>query len=267
MTKADIFAPIWAFERLRSLLRRLIIFVEKKDAVSASTLDPEEIIDGLKLYVDPVIEYFKTAEASDIARFRNRGSSLASVDQNCMQMMAIIHSAKEGEFDSVEVREWVQSQDAQGTKQAGGMIDEINRILFKDVVETLKTKFGSNEREWWMKGVPSKVRIECDKQFNESSGEHERWQFLYLVNYVEIVTYGDNWDLFKEYYDFQGKGKKAERVSWIVRLNKARQITHHAEKGPLSRDQVEFVRRVHTLVKEHIEQRTKVVSGHSYLSD
>jgi DNA sulfur modification protein DndB len=221
----------------------------------------------VKPYVDPVIEFFKTVNANDIARFRNRGSSLQSVDQNCMQMMAIIHAAKGDAFDSVEVREWVESQDAEGTKQAREMIDEINRILFRDVVDTLKAKFGAGEKEWWMKGVPPKVRMDCDKQFNESSAEHERWQYLYLISYVEIVLYSDNWELFKEYYDFYGKAKKADRVRWIVKVNRARQITHHAEKGPLSRDQVEFVRRVHTLVREHIEHRTKVVSGHVYLQD
>ena len=46
-------------------------------------------------------------------------------------MMAIIHSSKGDDFDLVEVREWVQSQDAQGTKQAGEMIDEITEFCLK----------------------------------------------------------------------------------------------------------------------------------------
>jgi DNA sulfur modification protein DndB len=265
--KGGFLATNLGLRAITQLLRRLIAFVERKEEVSASTLDPEDIVDRIKPYVDPVIEYFKTTNANDIAKFRNRGSSLQSVDQNCMQMMAIIHDAKADSFDSIEVQDWIQSQDAQGTKQAGDMIDEINRIIFADVINTLKTKFGSNEREWWVQGVPAKVRNDCDKQYNESNGEHERWQFLYLISYVEIVLYNDNWELFKDYYDFYGGGKKADRVRWIVRLNKARQITHHAEKGPLSRDQVEFVRRVHSLVKEHIEQRIKVVPKHCYLPD
>jgi DNA sulfur modification protein DndB len=77
----------------------------------------------------PVIEYFKHASVDDIARFRNRGSSLASVDQNCMQMMAIINSVTGSDFAPAEVKEWIESQDAQGTKQSREMIDEINRIL------------------------------------------------------------------------------------------------------------------------------------------
>jgi hypothetical protein len=44
-------------------------------------------------------------------------------------------------------------------------------------------------------------------------------------------------------------------------------VTHHAEKGPLSRTQVEFVRRVHALVKEHIEKQKPVDSNRRYLPD
>ena len=58
-------------------------------------MDPRDVVDHIKGYVDPVIEYFKTANADDIGPFRNRGSSRAGVDQNCMQMMAIIDAVKE----------------------------------------------------------------------------------------------------------------------------------------------------------------------------
>jgi hypothetical protein len=79
--------------------------------------------------------------------------------------------------------------------------------------------------------------------------------------------YADNLCRGSRHRDFHGKGKKPDRLRWIVRLNKARQITHHAEKGPLSRDQIEFVRRVHAMVKEHIEQRNPVPQNFQYLVD
>jgi DNA sulfur modification protein DndB len=87
------------------------------------------------------------------------------------------------------------------------------------------------------------------------------------INYSDIVLYQANWDLFKDHYNFYGKGKKADLVRWINRVNNARQVTHHAEKGPLSRTQVEFVRRVHALVKEHIEQQKPVDPNHRYLPE
>jgi DGQHR domain-containing protein len=247
------------------MLRRLITFIER-DGLRTNALNPEDLVERLEPLVAPVIRYFRQADPSDIARFRNRGSSLLSVSQNAWQMMAIIGEAIP-DFDLPEVRAYLESQDAEGTKQAKEMIDEINRIIFDDVLHTLKAKFGEFRDAWWMQGVPKNVRIECDRLFNENQGEHERWRYLFLVNYADIVLYGDNWDLFKDHYNFYGKGKKADLVRWIGKLNKARTVTHHAEKGPLSRDQVDYVRRVHDLVKRHIEGREPVDPRQRYLDD
>jgi DGQHR domain-containing protein len=250
---------------LTLLLRKLITFIER-DGVRALTLEPDDVVDRVSPYVDPLISYFRTASPNDVGRFRNRGSSLLSVTQNCLQMMAIIHEDVPS-FDLPEVRAYIASQDAVGTKQAKDMIDEINLILFDDVLRTLKQKYGEAKDAWWMQGVPKAVRIECDKNYNENNGEHERWRYLFFINYADIILYQDNWDLFKEYYNFYGKGKKADLVRWIGRVNKARTVTHHAEKGPLSHDEVDFVRRVHELVKKHIEGRVPVDPGRRYLSD
>jgi DNA sulfur modification protein DndB len=161
------------------LLRRLIGFIERKDDVRASTLDPEDLVGRIAPYVDPIITYFKTADPNDVASFRSRGSSLLSVDQNCFHMMAIIHSAKP-EFDLSELRDWIQNQDAQGTAQAREMVNEITQIVFKDVTARLQQEFGSDEKSWWLKGVPPAVRNACDHRYNESLGEYDRWRFLDL---------------------------------------------------------------------------------------
>lgn len=253
---------------LRSLLfmlRRLITYLER-DGLRANALNPQDLVDRLEPLVQPIVQYFRNADPGDIARFRNRGSSLLSVSQNAWQMMAIIGEAQ-GDFDLPEVRAYLETQDAEGTKQAKDMIDEINTILFKDVLDVLKDKFGEARDAWWLQGVPKTVRNDCDRQYNENEGEHERWRYMYFINYADIVLYSDNWDLFKDHYNFYGKGKKADLVRWIGKVNKARTVTHHAEKGPLSRDQVEYVRRVHELVKTHIEGREPVDPKARYLDD
>jgi DNA sulfur modification protein DndB len=62
-----------------------------------------------------------------------------------------------------------------------------------------------------------------------------------------------------------GKIKKANLIRWIGRINKARTVTHHAAKGLLSKEEVDFVRRVHGLVKTHIEDGEPVSPGTRYL--
>lgn len=247
------------------MLRRLISFIER-DGLRTNALDPDDLVERLAPLTAPIVEYFRNADPSDIARFRNRGSSLLSVSQNALQMMAIVMEAIPA-FDLPEVRNYLDSQDAEGTKQAKEMIDEINRIIFDDVLATLKATFGEVRDAWWMQGVPKNVRIDCDRLYNENNGEHDRWRYLFFVNYADIVTHGDNWDLFKDHYNFYGKGKKADLVRWIGKVNKARTVTHHAEKGPLSRDQVDYVRRVHELVKRHIQGREPVDARQRYLDD
>lgn len=247
------------------LLRKLINFAER-DGMRCVLMEAEDIVDSIRPLIKPVIDYFRHASPADVARFRNRGSSLASVNQNCLHLMAII-AEKVDEFNPPEVKAYLESQDAEGTKKAKDMIDEINRILFNDVLKTLKAKYGEARDAWWVQGVPKAVRNDCDRNYNENNGAHERWQYLFLVNYADIVLHGTNWEDFKDHYNFYGKGKRESLVRWIAKVNKARTVTHHAEKGPLSKDQVAFVTRVHELVKEHIEKRVPVDPKQRYLAE
>jgi DNA sulfur modification protein DndB len=248
------------------LLRRVITFVENRHGVRACTMDPDGIVQYVGAVVSPVVNYFRDADPNEVNAFRTRGSSLLGVNQNCMQMMSIIFESDPA-FDLPEVKDFMSRRDVEGTKKAREMIDEINAILFVDVLDKLQMKYGLAKDSWWINGVPKQVRTTCDTQFNDSTGERDRWQFLYFKNYSEIVVHGSNWDLFKDTYNFYGKGKKTDLVRWIGKVNLARTVTHHAEKGPLSKSEVEFVRKVHQLVKTHIEGDEKLILNKNYLPE
>ncbi|MBY3090184.1 DGQHR domain-containing protein [Rhizobium laguerreae] len=233
------------------LMRNVIRFIEK-DGTRVVSIAPEELVELIEPYVGPVIQFFTRASASEIAYFRNRGSSLASVDQNAMQMMAIVASAR-SDFNLPEIKQYLDSQDAAGTEQAREMILKIHKVLYDDVVATLKSHYGEVRDAWWITGVPKQVRIDCDVRYNnEGDTLRDRWQSLNLIDYSQIVVYEGNWDLFKDRYNFYGKGAKAKLARWIGRISRLRNITTHVEKGPLSRDQVQYVRDVYALVMRHI---------------
>ena len=101
----------------------------------------------------------------------------------------------------------------------------------------------------------------------EGDTSRDRWQSLNLIDYAKIAVHEGNWELFKDRYNFYGKGAKATLVRWIGRISRLRNITHHAEKGPLSRDEVEYVRRVHELVERHIEGGASVDGKKQLLFD
>jgi DNA sulfur modification protein DndB len=251
---------------LLQLFSKVIDFVARKETLKPNVMDAEYIVDKVAPYIGPVIEFFATASATEIAYFRQRGSSLASVDQNCRQMMAIINESNPT-FTSPDLINYLRTRDVEGTREAKDFIDEINVIIFEDVIKTLKEHYGEDEKLWWMQGIPAPIRSECDKRYNESQGERDRWRYLFFINYVDILMYRQNWDLFKDYYNIHGKGKKSSLVRWMQKINKHRTVTHHAEKGPLSKKDVEYVRIVYDLVKTHIEGRVKVTPNKQYIPD
>ena len=251
---------------LMRLLARLLHFLREKEDVRALYLSPKEIIDHVKPYVEPLISFFETADPAAISAFRNRGSSLKTVDENCFQMMAIISEAVP-RFTTKELEDYKSRRDIEGTRDAKRLIEDINAMVFEDVLATLREKYGEDDRDWWMKGVPLPVRNRCDQMFNRTGGQGERWRQLSMSDYPEILLLSANWDVFKDFYNFHGRGTRTAAVAWIGGINKAKAVTDNAERGPLAKEDVAFVRRVHQLVKRFIEGDDKVDGKTSYLTE
>lgn len=226
------------------LLRELIGFVERTDNVKADTMSAEDIVDKVAYYAAPLVEYFKAATPEAIQSFRSH-QALDGVKQNSLGMMGII-AERLPEFTTPELKQYLGSRDKEGTKISQQLIDSINTTLHENVMAQLKAQFGER---WWLQ-VPVNTRKKCDEQYNNDDGAKERWQYLSLIDYSAIVLH--HWELFESQYDFEGKGKKADRVSWITRINKIRQTTHHPEKGLISKDEVAYVKEIHARVLEKI---------------
>lgn len=253
---------------IRSLLvvfRKLIAFAER-DGWRAVNCEADEVVAAVEPYAQHVATYFKSASNDLVDRFRKRGSSLKSVSENAFQMLAII-GEMDSSFEDKEVRDYLSKQDIEGTRKARAWIDDINSIVFNDVVTKLKANNPGKADAWWVNGVPRSVRDGADKRFNEEDGKHDRWQYLNWIDYLAIVQHSTNWELFKDHYNFYGKGKQSTLIRWIVQINECRKITHHAEKGPLSHEQVDFVRRVHELVVKHIRDGEPVDGKKQILFD
>lgn len=240
---------------LRALLRlfkALISYVEERYHIKASDMDAEDIVEKVAPYVKPVIDFFENADQSEIQVFRSR-QALDGVKKNCLGMMGIITEVHP-EFTNSELKQYLDSRDKEGTTISRKLIDEINLILFADVLNTLKKNYGTANDAWWWQGIPQSTRQKCDEQVNRDNGVKARWQYLSLADYQTIVI--NNWTLFDKRYDFGDKGKKADKLSWIGHLNKVRQTTHHPEKGLISKDDVAYVKKIYDLVKEKIESNS-----------
>lgn len=236
---------------LLRLLGKLIGFVQNRDGVEAIDLDVEDIVERISPYATALAEHFNVADPAEIHQFRARHAG-GGIIPNCLGMMGIIAEAKP-EFSTPEVRDYLNSRDKEGSKLAGQLLFEINEILFEDVIASLKIHYGTDKEAWWWQGIPQQVRAACDDMVNKENGAKERWRYLSLANYQTIVSQQGNWPLFSTRYDFTGKGKAVDRVSWIGHLCKLRNTTFHPEKGIITREDVAYVKEMYAKVKEKIQ--------------
>ncbi len=104
----------------------------------------------------------------------------------------------------------------------------------------MKRRFGKDESDWWAQGVPSTVREKCVTEREKDPERKNPEQYITLIDYYSIVAH--NWDIFEEDFTFSKDGGKDKKLSWLKDLNKIRNKTHHVEKWPLSKAEVDFVK-------------------------
>jgi len=82
----------------------------------------------------------------------------------------------------------------------------------------------------------------------EEKGIKKREQYFTLIDYKKIAY--ANWELFSKYFSFLDRGSKNAQLEWLDKLNPIRNITHHREKWPATKEQVQYVREVYKKVME-----------------
>lgn len=217
--------------------------IHTKRGMNLRELSADEAVSEITSYLEVLVEYFASASLREIQSFRSIGSSLIGVRKQSREMGARIHE-KIPDFLPKGLRDYLESRDEAGTEEAGGRINRIHKKLFDYVIGTLKKVHGTENKAWWTKGIPLKIRKECSTKWEEANREGDEEAQLYLVNYIEICH--DNWDLVKDVIslDRTDKNNKRENTKWIRKLNEIRRVTAHPERGALNSSQVAFVNEI-----------------------
>ena len=214
--------------------------IRQKDGTDLYLFKADETFAEIKPYFQVLIDYFKGASAQEIQAFRRFGSSLTAVRQQAYGMEVYINK-KIPIFKPAGLQEHLESRDEAGTVEAAAKVTTIHRGLFDCVIGTLKKHYGTQNKAWWTKGIPLKIRQECTAAWEAKNREGEEESQLYLISYIDICH--NNWDLVKDVISLDAGDKDNKRVNtkWIKELNEIRKITTHPERGVLTTDQVAFV--------------------------
>ena len=216
-----------------------------------------DAFDALRPFLKELVEYFVSANSQEIFAFRKIGSSLAAVRRQAYEMEDQIQMSLP-DFRPLGLQEYRDSRDVAGTEDAQCLIQvlKIQKRLFDYVVGTLKKHYGTNQKMWWVKGIPSEIRQECSSRWEEKDRQGDEESELYLIDYIAICI--TNWDLVKDVISLDAKDKEAKKVNtiWIRKLNGIRNKVAHPEQGDLTTDQVasvnEIFEKVDKIIPEYV---------------
>ncbi|MEE4540341.1 MAG: DGQHR domain-containing protein [Erythrobacter sp.] len=229
--------------------------VRQKHGMELYGLDADETYKAIEPYLQTLVDFFKGASDQDVQAFRRIGSSLTAVRQQAWGMEAQIQK-KHPAFNPPGLKEYLESRDEAGTDEARTKVLRIQKRIFDYVIETLKNEYGTHDRAWWVKGVPSKIRIDCSARWEAKDQEGEPEGQLFLLNYVDICIH--NWELVKDVISLSEKDKmaKVKNTKWIKQLNEIRNKVAHPEQGILDADQVAFVNDIYEKIAKHFPAET-----------
>ena len=220
------------------VLREIFDHITYEKGLEIHSIKAEALFADIEKYTSPLVEYFKSRSDDEFLYFRNR-TALKGVYQNTMQMLSVIHK-KFAEFHPAKLEKYLEIIDEEGTEEARSMIDEISLKMYNLVIDKLMEEFGEN---WWYDGMPEKVRLQCTERREKDKGLKDSEQYLLLKDYHSIAH--KNWLLFQPYFTIDKDGGKDKKLEWVKELSNIRNITHHREKWPAEKGQVNFVRKVH----------------------
>lgn len=204
-----------------SVLRSVIEHLDNKKLIH---FDNEDLFEVLKKYALVVGAYLAAFSEQERKVFRDlRGvQGQTRRRRNCEQ--AIRQAIPD--FNPQGLDQFIQQEKAQTNIRGKEIIDRIERILQKVVLEELRRECGEEETGWWMTGVPKPVRIKVSQRFEEDEGKRGgRENYFDLIDYAKIAA--ENLDTFEPILAYEKTGKKEARFHWMNVVNEKRNIVSH----------------------------------------
>jgi len=231
---------------IRALFRVLAeIFrhIEYKYNIKLNEEKTEQICKRIEKYALALVNHFSQCSPDEICLYRER-QALKGVERNSLDMMRFINS-EISEFIPLKLEKFLENIDEEGTKEARGIIDLIEKKLIELTISSSKKEFGE---DWFVKTVPVKVRTDCAEKWEKDDRKKDQHQYLTIFQYKKIAE--ANWKRLEHIYNIENQTAKKNRLKWMDDFGEIRNITHHTGKWPANKEQVERIRQIYNLFFE-----------------
>ena len=123
---------------------------------------------------------------------------------------------------------------------------DLEKSLHSLIEGILRREYGQEEGEWWRRGIPEKVRIECverrERAVDPSDGPYCYTDFIHLKLILE-----DGWPLFSKYLPKDAANDKRALVKELIDANAIRNKVMHPVRGNTPNDEdFKFIVQLHS---------------------
>lgn len=224
------------------LLPALCSYMQQKTHQSSNELDPVDLIDQIKPYLQPVIDFVSAAEDSEfLKRFKVPFGS-GGPPRYFYQLSLLVRS-KFADFDPPGFSEFDNESRMELKEVGDSLVASLLERIHDHVVLVLKQNYGT---EFFDVGIPdTKIKIGAmQKKYENGEDKKPPETFLNFIDLKSIVEHKKNWDLFKENLSIRmedEKGGNQKYLGWMVKLNEIRRVLAHSYGRSYSEDQVQLL--------------------------
>lgn len=211
-----------------NVLKSVMAYLEQNGR-NLHELNPSELVEAIQPYALVLSHYFGNMGPEDRKRYRDlRGSQGQTARaRRCQQAIR----EKFPKFTPAGLDEFINGEKEQTNLKAKQVIDRIEVLLKKLIIDELKQEFDTDSNSWWQEGVPKPIRLEVAKrQENDDNKRGSREAYFDLIDYRNIAL--ANWPLFQNLVGYGKKNdSKDKQTKWIVQVNEERNQVAHASSG------------------------------------
>lgn len=192
-------------------------------------LDNEDLFECAMPYAIALGDYFAAMTAADRQAFRDLRGIQGQTTRTRRCQRAI--QERIPTFNPPGLDKFLQEEKAQTHLQAKAIIDRMETILQKTILEELRRECGPDDSQWWVLGVPKAVRLAVMERYEKDDGKRGGKEYYFdLLDYRKIVLH--IWSLFEPILAYGKKNdNKEKRTAWLNFLNEKRNVVAHVTSG------------------------------------
>jgi DNA sulfur modification protein DndB len=215
------------------LLDQLISYMEGETSNDARQLTPEELIEEVSAYLDPILAWLGREKREVIEKNFKVPYGSGGPPEYFNRLVVLVKS-EYPDFVPEGFSDWEIAQSEDRISEADRQIKSINVSVQKIIFDKLKQEYGIEKNAYWEKGVKnSAIRIKAYTKAQEYDSDERLAleHYLDFIEYKKIIEESENWkNLFKDIFDIPlpGDKGKAKNLGWMDEVNNLRRIAAHA---------------------------------------